>query len=101
MREDGVLHVDGIDVGPASDDHVLGPSTDVEVAVLVQPADVARMQPTVDPGRGGGLRVIEVLALTTGYPQLDLPVGAGRDNGAVLVDTPDLSGGKRLSDGAW
>src|SRR5580704_14968955 len=101
MREDGVLHVDGIDVGPAPDDHVLGPSADVEVAVLVQPADVACVQPTVDPGRFRGLRVIEVLALTTGYPQLYLPVRTGGHNDAVVVDTPDLSRGKRLSDGAW
>ena len=51
MGGDHVLHVDGVDVVPAPDDHVLGPPADVEVAVLVEPADVAGPQPAVDPGR--------------------------------------------------
>src|SRR5690606_33998864 len=47
-----VLDLGGVDVLPARDDHVLDPVVHVEVAVLVQVADVAGPEPVV-LGQGG------------------------------------------------
>jgi hypothetical protein len=61
-----VLDVGGVDVVAAPDDDVLAAADDVEVAVVVQLAQVARDQPAVLPHLRRGLGVAEVLALAPG-----------------------------------
>ena len=58
-----MLDVGRVDVVAASDDDVLASPDDVEVAVLVDPAEVAGQEPPVDPGAGRRLGVAVVLAL--------------------------------------
>ena len=50
---DQVLDLGGVDVLAAGDDHVLQPVGDVEVAVGVEVAEVARAEPAVGGERGG------------------------------------------------
>ena len=54
--EQGRLDLDGVDVLPAPDDHVLGPVDDVDEALVVQAGDVARVQPAPGERRAPTLR---------------------------------------------
>ena len=50
-REDGVLHLDGRDVLPSGDDHVLLPVEDAEVPLVVDEPAVAGVEPSALEGR--------------------------------------------------
>jgi hypothetical protein len=41
------FHLDGVDVFPAPDDHILHPIHDIDVAFVVDPGYVSRMQPAI------------------------------------------------------
>ena len=53
VGQQGLLDLGRVDVEPAGDDHVLEPVDDVQVAVVVQVADVAGVMPAVPGGLGG------------------------------------------------
>src|SRR5690606_124165 len=79
MGEDRVLHLGGVDVLAAGDDHVLGAVDDVGVAVLVDAGHVAAAEPAVGERRGGIAGAPPVAAHDVGAPDHDLPGLAGRD----------------------
>src|SRR5207248_6164801 len=45
VLEEGVLDIGGVDVVAAPDDDLLRPADDVEIAVLVEPAEITGMEP--------------------------------------------------------
>ncbi len=101
VRLDGVLDVGRVDVVAAPDDDVLAPPDDVEVAVLVEAAEVAGDQPAVDPGPWPwppGRR-----STRAGRPGIRIrtwptsPAATGRP---VVVDADDLGRWQRLADRA-
>ena len=63
---------------------------DVEVAVVVEVAEVAGVQPLARPRRGGGLGVLVVLAVVLADLDQHLADLAGRQRLAVVVDDADL-----------
>src|SRR5215217_2785760 len=52
---EGRFHLDAVHVLAAPDDHVLGAVDDVHESLVVEPGDVARVEPAVGEGRRGGL----------------------------------------------
>ena len=60
MLDEAVLDLDAVDVLAAADDHVLGPVGDEQVAVVVEVADVAGVQPAVDDRRRRRLGLVPV-----------------------------------------
>ena len=89
MRRERVLDLLGIDVLPAADDQVLDAVHQGEVAVLVEAAHIAGVQPAADDGRRGRLRSIQVAAhdiRTTDDDFTDLTRGYLR---ALFVDDGD------------
>ncbi len=76
------LHLGGVHVVPAADVHLLEPADDAQVAVLVDRAEVAGVQPAVgvDDGRGE-LGVAPVAAHHRGGPADDLADLTGGDAG--------------------
>jgi len=79
------LDLAGVDVDPAADEHVLGAAHDVEVAVVVESAQVAGSQPPVDQGLGGLIGVAPVAGhhLLAFHP--DFAHFSGRDEVATVV----------------
>ena len=55
MVVEDVLDLDAVDVLAAADQHVLGAVDDEAEALLVEPREVAGLDPAVDEGLGGGL----------------------------------------------
>ena len=53
MRRHSILHLGGIHVLTAGDDHVFEPVDDVDVAVMVHPPSVAGVHPATAQRRGG------------------------------------------------
>ena len=96
VEQDG-LDVDGVDVVAAPDDDVLLATDDVEVAVGVEPGQVAGVEPAVLPGAGGGLGVAVVLALAPLHAQHGLTDLAGGHLVAVVVEDLHLEGGHGLA----
>ena len=67
MVRQRLLDLDGIDVLPPADDHVLDPVGEEEEAVLIHVAAVARAEPSVRSQRVGGLLgAVRVPVLTLG-----------------------------------
>ena len=60
MGEQHLLDLARIDVGAAGDDEVLGAVLEVQIAVGVEGADVAGVQPAAAQGRGRGLVVAPI-----------------------------------------
>ena len=81
---------------PPPDDHVLAPPHDVQVAVLVDLAQVTGDQPSVHPGLRAGLGVAEVLAGPPGDAHAHIAHLTGRDGPSVVVDAEDLGRRDRL-----
>src|SRR5690606_24091784 len=90
----------GIDVLPTADDHVLDPVHDGEIAVFVETADIAGVQPAVDDGLGGFLRPVQIAAHHRRSGDDDLTVLAGRQERTVGAHDPDLLSRQCGADGA-
>ena len=58
----GVLYLGAIHVFACAQNHVFGAIFDVEEALVIHAADVARAQPAVDDGFGSGFRLVPVAA---------------------------------------
>jgi hypothetical protein len=84
MGDHDLLDVPGKDVEPAPQDQVLLPVHHVQVAVVVQVADVPGVQPAVDQHRRGGAGGVPVAAHYAGRPHADLAILAGRKRRAVI-----------------
>src|SRR5579864_6159883 len=84
------LDIVGVDIHAATDDHLLLPADDVEVAVLVQVAQVSAVQPATPPHLRGGHGVLVVLAVPGGIAGDDLTDLAGRAGHPGVVDDADL-----------
>ena len=65
-----------------------------QIALGVEVADVAGVQPAVDDDSGGVLRTAEIAAHDVGAAHDDLTVHARRHLGAVVVDDADLLAGE-------
>src|SRR3546814_16734383 len=78
--EERGLDLCGVDVLAPGDDQVIAPVGDIEVALLVEVAQVARAQPAVAQRRGGRVRTVEV------------PRAYGRPHHANPADLPGLGG---------
>ena len=89
-----MLDVGGMDVVAAPDDHVLAPADDVEVPVVVQPAQVSGDQPPVPPRLRCRLGVLEVLPVAPGEMQPHLSYLVGRQRFVVRSHNPHL--GRRV-----
>ena len=90
-----VLDFLGVDVLSAADDHVLGPPDQRQVAVGVEVADVAGVQPAVDDDAGGFVGAAQIAAHDVGAGDDDLAIHPGRHLGAGVVDDADLLTRKR------
>ena len=78
------LDLGGVDVLAAADDDVLQPVDHVQVAVVVEPAEIAGVEPAVGEGLGGLLRQVEVPADDRRALQPDLADLARRQRLAVV-----------------
>ena len=83
MGQQHVLDVARIDVEAAANDEVLDAVNDVEVAVVIEVADVAGVQPAVTHRRRGRLRTVPVAGHEHRSADADLAVLAGRQPGPV------------------
>ena len=88
------LDLTGVDVLAASDDHVLGPVDENQVAVLVEPPDVTGVQPAVDDGFRGLLGPVEIAPHDVGALDHDLTGLAVGHRVARRVDQPDRLAGQ-------
>src|SRR5579872_5058043 len=79
--EQGSLHLHRVHVLPTADDHVLGPVHDVDEALVIDPGDVAGVQPAFGECGGGGFLFVPVAAHDVGPldPQLARDVGPARE----------------------
>src|SRR5580704_2084328 len=79
MLEQGGFHLDRVHVLAPTDHHVLGPVHDVHESVLVDPGDVAGVEPALREGRRRGLGLVPVAAHHVGAfdPQLAGDRGPG------------------------
>src|SRR5580765_3106105 len=99
MRLQRGLDLARIDVDAATDDHVLGAPLEVEVAALVQHAEVARIPPAVAEGFAAGLRVVPEAVGYRRAAVADAPDLAGRERPMLLVYALNLYAKHRPSDG--
>ena len=95
VLEQGVLDLGGRDVLAAADDGVVGAALAEQVALDVEPAAVAGVQPAVGVGLGVGA---DVLAADLVAADLDLAGLVGAEVVAAVVDDADLDAGQRLAD---
>ena len=94
MPIEDVLHLDRRDVLSPGDDDVLAAVSQLDVAVRVQHADVARMEPAAAKGLGGRLRIAVVAAHDVVAAHHDLAQGGPviGDIAHLLVDDPHVEG---------
>ena len=95
MLEQGVLDLGGCDVLAAPDDGVVGAALAEQVALDVEPAPVAGVQPAVVVGLGVGT---DVLAADLVAADLDLAGLVGAHGVARVADDADLDARHRLPD---
>jgi PAS domain S-box-containing protein len=95
-----VLDFLGVDVLPAPDDQVLDPVDQGEVAVVVEPADIARVQPATAQYLSGFLWPAQVAAHDIGSADDDLARLPGGQKLACRVDHADLDARQRQPDAA-
>ena len=102
MPEQDVLDLARVHVHAASDHHVDRPVGEVEVAVVVEVADVADGERVVAPGASGLVGVVVVVeAHAPGWSDVDDPGRAGGHRLALLVEDADLGAGPRQPHTAW
>lgn len=95
MLADDVLHLRGIDVLPAGDDHVLHPVDDEQIALFVEISGIARMHPAAPQGLLRLLRLLPIALHHDGPANHDLADPVRRQDRAGRVDGHDLAGGER------
>src|SRR6266487_1737039 len=100
VRDQRLLDVPGEDVEPAADDQVLLAVDHPQVAVLVEVADVAGMQPAAAQRLRGRLRRVPVAEHHAGGAAADLAALAEGDLAVVLVQDADLIARQREPDRA-
>jgi hypothetical protein len=100
MGTDGAFDLRGIDVLPARHDHVVGPVAEVEVAVLVEVADVAETGEPIPEAPAGLLGVLEVTLHQEVVRHPDLAGLARVHRMALPVQDADLDARDRTPDGA-
>src|SRR5262249_53728190 len=88
------------DVLPAPDDHVLDPVDQGEIAVVVEPADITRMQPPAAQDLCRLLWPAEVTAHDVRPADHDLARLPGGQQPVGLVHHPDVDAGQRQADAA-
>ena len=93
MAQQHLLDLARIDVHAAADDQVLGAVLQREVAVRVEAADVAGVQPAAAQRLGGGLGLVPVAGHHHVAPDQDLADLAGGELAVVVVDDADLDAG--------
>src|SRR5207302_1321397 len=94
------LDLERRDVLAAADDHVLEAVDDVEEALLVEDADVARIEPAVAECAPCRLRILPVAREDLRAADDDLAGLAGRHGLSIGIDDPDLRVDDGLADGA-
>ena len=97
VAPDHPLDLDGEDVEPARDDHVLLAVHDVDEAVVVLVADVAGVVPAMGADRRAALRVVEIAEGDEGAAHHDLAPFAGGQQIAVVVHHLDLDEDRRAA----
>ena len=98
MAHDDLLDVARVDVDAAGDDHVLLPIHQVEKAILVEIAQVARVEPAVADGQCRQVGALVVARHEHGAAADDLAHLARRHVVAGLVDDAHLLEGRRHAD---
>ena len=86
MRAYCGLHLGRIDVGAAAQDHVGEPIAEIEIAVGIEPADVAERFPAVRTALRLGAEIVIGAAGPVGGKKIDLAGLAGRDVIAIGAD---------------
>jgi len=99
MGTDGAFDLRGIDVLPARHDHVVGPVAEVEVAVLVEVAEVAEAGEPVPETPAGMPGVLEVALHQEVVRHPDLAGLARVHRMALPVQDADLDAGDGPTDG--
>ena len=96
MRVENPLDLGWIGVEPTDEEHVFLAVRDGKTSVLVEPADVAGVQPAVGvDGLRGGRRILEVALHDVVTPQQHLPVLARLQGAARVVGQAQLRTGGR------
>src|SRR5712691_6622052 len=96
--EQDVLDLARVDVLAAANDHVLLSVDEEEVAVLVDVADVSRVEPPAAEGFRGRVRVPEVADHDVGPAEADLASLAGSDLVPLVAENCDLLAADRSPD---
>src|SRR5262245_31426691 len=91
-----VLDLAGGDVLAAADDQILLAAGDEEVAILVDPSEVAGVQPAVDDGGAGRLFLLVVALHDPSRADADLALLTGNEELVAVVHDPELDIGHRL-----
>jgi hypothetical protein len=86
MTADDLLDLARVDVGAPADDHVLLAIGDEQIAILVEVADVAGVQPAAAQGLGRRLRLVPVALHHDVAAYHDLAELAGRARLVLVVD---------------
>src|SRR5262249_41056325 len=95
VREQNLLDLARIDIGAAGDHHVLGAVFEREIAVRIERADVAGVQPAAAQGARARLCVAPVAGHDAGATAEDFAGLARRERPVVLVRHHHLDTGKR------
>src|SRR5579884_142184 len=99
MLAQQLLDFDRVDLLAAADDHILEPSRDDHVAIVVVAAEIARMQPAADHCLAGPLGHAPVAVHQRRSARDDLADLARSHVASVGVDDPELDERVRLADG--
>src|SRR5207249_3444075 len=100
VGEQDLFDLPGVDVEPAGDHHVLGAVEDVDVAVLVHPADVAGVEPSAPQRLGRLVGTFPVSPHHRAAPDADLARRTRFDRPALLVEDADLDAGPGTAAGS-
>ena len=101
MRGYRGLDLGRIDIGAAAQDHVGEPVAEIEVALGIEPADVAERFPAVGAALRLGAEIMVGAAGAVIGKEIDLAGFSRRDVIAVLADDPQAGGFADLSDRAF
>ena len=98
MRQYRGLDFGRIDIGAAAQDHVGKPVAEIEIAVGIEPADVAERFPAIGAAFRFSAEIMIGAAGAVIGQEVDFAGLAGRDVVAVLADDPQARGLADLAD---